>query len=963
MAPRGDEATLQRGERESAAADAVSSLYTPFQTLTALAFETGQAVRQTFGESDLTSGLVEEGSQFNKLPKNDDRPDHSTEPEAQLFTDVQVDQVDTEQRRAESSPVGVDPEAVRADIDRVQRKTLSTNAATEVILRFNFMGGRESKAALLCVALSILAGAAVLIVEFVHKMEQGNQEATIKHSATWVWNVAIGSICLLCVSVFLGSLLWRVLDAVRLHKHWKHRQKRNVTLIVLEASLQWLNLVFYVVPNILNLADPCYFLADDWFYLGFARWTCWNTIFALFLVHAYSTRLWKPQAADSSTLSPAAIEHGFQSPEGHSKLIMDGPWILLWPCLLIWPFFEGVVGFGFIHNGIDSASLEPVPVLEANGVLGTTYETAFQACKTYPAVFETSALHCGVDRATGIIVDFIVALALLYFVVTYLLLALKLKGYRKQPYASVQVGLVYNTLQLWLRMAVMSFFTLCLVLLWLVGPGWCTSEYFSWLGLMPMQIVMSANTVVLCYVASPRTPEEHVAASTVWLQEFAWTEADKPVKLAARSAMVPDNPKLAKQPIFCFETMMNLLYWSCYVYDHKMEQTNISTPKASRPTAEQQEKHGTQEKLEGTSFTASTTLNVETALSLYKLTHSQSFWETKQDTRCLVGWGNSTVVVAFRGTASMKNALADLQAWRIAHPPMRGTNWLGTRPLVHVGFLKSWLAGGLKHKVVSHILEAVRQCKQESRSDQPVKIFVTGHSLGGALATLAAFDIRRHLMDNMQSNAEVVCYTFAAPRTGNHAFAREYNAMMPDTWSVINDQDVVTREGKMLFLYKRPGQRVILNASGHMMVRPTHMEASVQKSVGGQSVRHHLLTNYMHAILSVVLAQFTGLGFLDGMEGVIKLAEASSYVQDILQTQMGMSLPEMKAFCQADPAAKTGQSLPGAHLPSKGFWLTKRPTAPSTAAAPSGRAGRLMHKLSFKTQSSASSLQRTSDGF
>jgi len=35
---------------------------------------------------------------------------------------------------------------------------------------------------------------------------------------------------------------------------------------------------------------------------------------------------------------------------------------------------------------------------------------------------------------------------------------------------------------------VMSFFTLCLVLLWLVGPGWCTSQEFSWLGLMPMQV-------------------------------------------------------------------------------------------------------------------------------------------------------------------------------------------------------------------------------------------------------------------------------------------------------------------------------------------------------------------------------------------------------------------------------------------------------------------------------------------
>ena len=55
----------------------------------------------------------------------------------------------------------------------------------------------------------------------------------------------------------------------------------------------------------------------------------------------------------------------------------------------------------------------------------------------------------------------------------------------------------------------------------------------------------------------------------VWLQEFAWTEADKPIKLQARSIMVPNNPKLARQPIFCFQTMLNLLYWSCFVYDHK----------------------------------------------------------------------------------------------------------------------------------------------------------------------------------------------------------------------------------------------------------------------------------------------------------------------------------------------------------------------------------------------------------
>lgn len=81
--------------------------------------------------------------------------------------------------------------------------------------------------------------------------------------------------------------------------------------------------------------------------------------------------------------------------------------------------------------------------------------------------------------------------------------------------------------------------------------------------------------------------------------------------------------------------------------------------RASKGPSEQQEK--SQERLQGTAYTARTTLTLETAMSLYHLTESHSFWEIEQDTRCLIGSGNNTVVVAFRGTASMKNALADLQ--------------------------------------------------------------------------------------------------------------------------------------------------------------------------------------------------------------------------------------------------------------------------------------------------------------
>lgn len=67
--------------------------------------------------------------------------------------------------------------------------------------------------------------------------------------------------------------------------------------------------------------------------------------------------MWKSEEANTSNsdISAAAIEHGFQSPEGHSKLIMDGPWRLLWPCLLLWPLFETAIGLGFIHNARSKA--------------------------------------------------------------------------------------------------------------------------------------------------------------------------------------------------------------------------------------------------------------------------------------------------------------------------------------------------------------------------------------------------------------------------------------------------------------------------------------------------------------------------------------------------------------------------------------------------------------------------------
>jgi len=51
--------------------------------------------------------------------------------------------------------------------------------------------------------------------------------------------------------------------------------------------------------------------------------------------------------------------------------------------------------------------------------------------------------------------------------------------------------------------------------------------------------------------------------------------------------------------------------------------------------------------------------------------------------------------------------------------------------------------------------------------------------------------------------------------------------------TVVLMQDVVTRGGKFVVLYKRPGKRIILNNEGRLMVSPSSMEASIQQSIGG----------------------------------------------------------------------------------------------------------------------------------
>ena len=62
-----------------------------------------------------------------------------------------------------------------------------------------------------------------------------------------------------------------------------------------------------------------------------------------------------------------------------------------------------------------------------------------------------------------------------------------------------------------------------------------------------------------------------------------------------------------------------------------------------------------------------------------------------------------------------------------------------------------------------------------------------GHSLGGALSELAAYDLAK-AAEAAGLDLRLACYTIGGPRVGNHAFALDHAEVVPDTWNVINDQ-------------------------------------------------------------------------------------------------------------------------------------------------------------------------------
>ena len=131
------------------------------------------------------------------------------------------------------------------------------------------------------------------------------------------------------------------------------------------------------------------------------------------------------------------------------------------------------------------------------------------------------------------------------------------------------------------------------------------------------------------------------------------------------------------------------------------------------------------------------------------------------DTHCSVARDGRSIVVSFRGTASYKNVVTDLNCDQVPFERLDHYTLLNLSP----DDQSRYVNGLLNYDVAGHI----RASHHDSRSEEIGEIRTSSYNLGEIKGKMGR---PKHLNFPDQT---VILLSWAAPRVGNHAFARYFN--------------------------------------------------------------------------------------------------------------------------------------------------------------------------------------------
>jgi hypothetical protein len=163
------------------------------------------------------------------------------------------------------------------------------------------------------------------------------------------------------------------------------------------------------------------------------------------------------------------------------------------------------------------------------------------------------------------------------------------------------------------------------------------------------------------------------------------------------------------------------------------------------------------------------------------------------------------VFLTFRGSCNGQNVRTDLDYNSCAESLAAFERESGLRMpdgiKLHRGFLEAWrlLREPIIRKIEALMVPAGQAPGMPAQAGGPggrLKLYVTGHSMGGAIGQLASWELAHRFRKASTRTRYGIhrTYTFAAPRVGNCAFARHFVQTFPrpaDHWALQAAADAV----------------------------------------------------------------------------------------------------------------------------------------------------------------------------
>lgn len=168
-----------------------------------------------------------------------------------------------------------------------------------------------------------------------------------------------------------------------------------------------------------------------------------------------------------------------------------------------------------------------------------------------------------------------------------------------------------------------------------------------------------------------------------------------------------------------------------------------------------------------------------------------------QDKKEISRLGRRDVVIALRGTATGLEWLENLRATLTPLPDSdSGQSECGcdfddsdSEPMVESGFLSLYTSSFNNRPSLQSLVREEISRILDKYGDEPLSFTITGHSLGAALATLAAYDIKK----TFTNSPLVTVVSFAGPRVGNWSFRCHLEKLGAKILRIVNSDDVITK--------------------------------------------------------------------------------------------------------------------------------------------------------------------------